>query len=75
MWNLHSFELLSKLLHFLDITHLYQTTPLMGLLLSSTTKMSDHRLFRFQKPEWLNSPNTRTAGVYLAGALVRTFSA
>ena len=32
--------------------------------------MSDHRLFRFQKPQWLNSPNTRTAGVYLAGALV-----
>ncbi|KAL8951726.1 MAG: hypothetical protein Q9222_002305 [Ikaeria aurantiellina] len=31
--------------------------------------MSDHRLFRFQKPSWLNSPNTRTAGVYLAGAL------
>ena len=33
--------------------------------------ISDHRLFRFQKPQWLNSPNTRTAGVYLAGALVR----
>jgi hypothetical protein len=33
--------------------------------------MSSHRLFRFPKPEWLNSPNTRTAGVYLAGALVR----
>ncbi|CAF9911753.1 MAG: hypothetical protein HETSPECPRED_000434 [Heterodermia speciosa] len=31
--------------------------------------ISDHRLFRFQKPQWLNSPNTRTAGVYLAGAL------
>ncbi|KAL9610312.1 MAG: hypothetical protein Q9167_004974 [Letrouitia subvulpina] len=31
--------------------------------------MSDHRLFRFQKPQWLSSPNTRTAGVYLAGAL------
>ncbi|KAH0543383.1 hypothetical protein FGG08_002339 [Glutinoglossum americanum] len=27
------------------------------------------RLFRFPKPEWLNSQNTRTAGVYLAGAL------
>jgi len=32
--------------------------------------MSTSRLFRFPKPEWLNSPNTRTAGVYLAGALV-----
>ena len=32
--------------------------------------LSEHRLFRFQKPQWLNSPNTRTAGVYLAGALV-----
>ncbi|MCJ1483486.1 hypothetical protein MMC06_003653 [Schaereria dolodes] len=31
--------------------------------------MSSHRLFRFPKPEWLNTPNTRTAGVYLAGAL------
>ncbi|KAK3169534.1 hypothetical protein OEA41_008918 [Lepraria neglecta] len=31
--------------------------------------MSSSRLFRFPKPEWLNSPNTRTAGVYLAGAL------
>ncbi|KAI4268760.1 MAG: hypothetical protein Q9205_005381 [Flavoplaca limonia] len=31
--------------------------------------MSDNRLFRFQRPQWLNSPNARTAGVYLAGAL------
>ncbi|MCJ1404689.1 hypothetical protein MMC11_007915 [Xylographa trunciseda] len=31
--------------------------------------MSSHRLFRFPKPAWLNSPNTRTAGVYFAGAL------
>lgn len=29
------------------------------------------RLWRFPKPEWLNSTSTRTAGVYLAGALVR----
>lgn len=42
----------------------------MGLLLASTNDMSDHRLFRFQRPQWLNSPNARTAGVYLAGALV-----
>lgn len=32
--------------------------------------MTSSRLFRFPKPEWVNSPNTRTAGVYLAGALV-----
>lgn len=29
-----------------------------------------HRLFRFPKPQWLNSANSRTAGVYLAGGLV-----
>jgi hypothetical protein len=28
-----------------------------------------NRLFRFSKPAWLNSPNTRTAGVYFSGAL------
>ncbi|KAJ9622447.1 Vacuolar protein sorting-associated protein 68 [Taxawa tesnikishii (nom. ined.)] len=31
--------------------------------------MSSDRLFRFPKPQWLNSANTRTAGVYFAGAL------
>ncbi|MCJ1312029.1 hypothetical protein MMC25_005703 [Agyrium rufum] len=31
--------------------------------------MSSHRLFRFPKPQWMSSPNTRVAGVYLAGAL------
>ncbi|GAB7366442.1 hypothetical protein MBLNU230_g8239t1 [Neophaeotheca triangularis] len=31
--------------------------------------MSENRLFRFPKPQWMNSANTRTAGVYLAGAL------
>jgi len=31
--------------------------------------MSSQRLFRFPKPEWLNSATTRTAGVYTAGAL------
>ena len=29
-----------------------------------------NRLFRFPKPAWMNSANTRTAGVYIAGALV-----
>lgn len=33
-------------------------------------RMSSHRLFRFPKPQWINSANTRTAGVYFAGALV-----
>lgn len=33
-------------------------------------EMSGHRLFRFPKPQWLNSANTRNAGIYLAGALV-----
>ncbi|CAF9915244.1 MAG: hypothetical protein GOMPHAMPRED_000668 [Gomphillus americanus] len=28
-----------------------------------------HRLFRFSPPAWLNSPNTRTAGVYVSGGL------
>ncbi len=42
---------------------------LLTSLLRSMT-MSEHRLFRFPKPQWLNTPNTRTAGVYLAGALV-----
>lgn len=32
--------------------------------------MESERLFRFPKPQWLNSANTRTAGVYLAGGLV-----
>ncbi|KIX93668.1 uncharacterized protein Z520_10574 [Fonsecaea multimorphosa CBS 102226] len=30
---------------------------------------TSQRLFRFSKPAWLNSANTRTAGVYGAGAL------
>ena len=30
---------------------------------------SSHRLFRIPKPAWLSSPNLRTAGVYLSGAL------
>ncbi|KAF2711053.1 UPF0220-domain-containing protein [Pleomassaria siparia CBS 279.74] len=31
--------------------------------------MSTHRLFRFPKPAWMNNANTRTFGVYTAGAL------
>ncbi|KAL1972545.1 hypothetical protein VTN31DRAFT_6959 [Thermomyces dupontii] len=30
---------------------------------------SDNRLFRFQKPEWLNNSTLRVAGVYTSGAL------
>jgi hypothetical protein len=33
-----------------------------------------NRLFRFPKPAWMNSANTRTAGVYIAGALVRNLT-
>ncbi|OTA38343.1 hypothetical protein BTJ68_01833 [Hortaea werneckii EXF-2000] len=36
--------------------------------------MEGHRLFRFPKPQWMNSANTRTAGVYTSGALVRDMS-
>ena len=47
--------------HFLGLAHL-------------PTMSSTNRLFRFPTPAWLNSANTRTAGIYLAGALVYTNS-
>jgi len=31
--------------------------------------MSEERLWKFRKPEWMNSATTRSAGVYTAGAL------
>jgi len=31
--------------------------------------MSEERLWKFRKPEWMNSATTRSAGVYGAGAL------
>ncbi|KAF1814457.1 UPF0220-domain-containing protein [Eremomyces bilateralis CBS 781.70] len=31
--------------------------------------MSENRLFRFRRPQWMNSANARAAGVYSAGAL------
>ena len=34
---------------------------------------SDGRLFRFSKPQWFNSANARTAGIYSSGALVRIY--
>jgi hypothetical protein len=37
--------------------------------------MEDNRLFRFPRPAWLNSANTRTFGVYTAGALVGSLHA
>lgn len=33
--------------------------------------MEEERLWKFRKPEWLNSAWARNAGVYSAGALVR----
>lgn len=35
--------------------------------------MEEDRLWKFRKPEWLNSAWARSAGVYGAGALVRLF--
>jgi hypothetical protein len=32
--------------------------------------VSNNRLFRFPKPEWLNNSAVRNGGVYVAGALV-----
>lgn len=32
----------------------------------------DNRLFVFSRPHWLNNANTRTAGIYFSGALVRS---
>ncbi|EME48284.1 hypothetical protein DOTSEDRAFT_122794 [Dothistroma septosporum NZE10] len=31
--------------------------------------MDGHRLFKFPRPQWINSANSRTAGVYLSGSL------
>lgn len=33
--------------------------------------MEEERLWKFRKPEWLNSVYVRNSGVYGAGALVR----
>lgn len=32
--------------------------------------VSNNRLFRFSKPEWLNNSAVRNTGVYVSGALV-----
>merc|ERR1711939_283599 len=51
--------------------HCITLTLLILLTDQISLEMSSHRLFRFDihKPAWLNSASTRTAGVYLAGAL------
>jgi hypothetical protein len=36
--------------------------------------MPEERLWKFRKPEWMNSSTARSAGVYAAGALVRFVS-
>ena len=33
--------------------------------------MSEDRLWKFKRPEWMNSVFARNAGVYASGALVR----
>lgn len=50
----------------LDITTITITT-----LHSATMDDDNNRLFVFSRPHWLNNANTRTAGIYLSGALVR----
>jgi hypothetical protein len=35
--------------------------------------MAEERLWKFQRPEWLNSAYVRSAGVYTAGGLVSFF--
>jgi len=35
--------------------------------------MPEDRLWKFRKPQWLNSVWARNTGVYAAGALVRPF--
>lgn len=69
---------LTILLHTFRVLSNVKTSPTRkerlpsDLHLSLTTmSSSSHRLFRFPKPAWLNSANSRTAGVYLSGALVR----
>lgn len=36
-------------------------------------RMSEERLWKFRKPEWMNSSMARSAGVYGSGALVSFF--
>jgi hypothetical protein len=38
----------------------------------SITNMEEERLWKFRRPEWLNTVWARNAGVYGAGAIVRS---
>lgn len=40
-------------------------------IINTTDNMEEERLWKFRRPEWLNSVAARNAGVYSAGALVR----
>lgn len=44
--------------------------PSLELPRTIASTMSEDRLWKFRKPEWLNSVYARNAGVYSAGALV-----
>lgn len=44
--------------------------PTYLISVSRAAAMSEERLWKFRKPEWLNSVYARNAGVYSAGALV-----
>lgn len=56
--------------HPRDIARDLLPSNLQIILSRASGSMDSNKVFRFERPEWLNSPNTRTAGVYLAGALV-----
>jgi hypothetical protein len=47
-----------------DLVHLTSLSKRIARMSTS------ERLFRFPRPEWLNSANIRSAGIYLSGALV-----
>jgi hypothetical protein len=38
---------------------------------TATMDVSENRLFRWGKPEWLNNSTIRNTGVYTSGALAR----
>jgi hypothetical protein len=60
----HSRALATPTNRSLHTYHTYLPTPI------TTAIMSEERLWKFRKPEWLNSVYARNAGVYSAGALV-----
>jgi hypothetical protein len=54
--------------------HNHYDTPTPHARTERRDMMEENRLFRFPRPAWLNSANTRTFGVYTAGALVGSTS-